>query len=562
VHADDRDRVREALFDAVRHLAPFEYDHRVVRPDGDVRVLHTVGAGVGDQGSPRRLVGSCWDVTVHHATTERLRHSVSLLEATLDATADGILVVDAERRVTAHNRRFLEMWRVPASLASGSDNVLLSRVSELLEDPAGFREGVRQLYDAPAREGFDVLRFKDGRVFERYSRPQRIGSRIVGRVWSFRDVSEREHLVQRSTFLADAARLLASLDADKALQDVARLAVPYLGRQCIIDVQRDGTWHRLFGAPEDGSPVPPPDLHPRVADGHSIRYAAGSRSIVAVPLLSRDAVIGAITAVAGPGRIYDGKDLTLLEELASRMALSLDNARLFEGARHAVASRDEFLSIAAHEIRGPLTSIHLAVQALLRNSLSGDGARAALETIQREDRRVGRFVDDLLDLGRMRSGQLHLALEEVDLGTIVRDVISHLAGDFAQAGSDATVTTSGELVGHWDPVRLEQVVTNLVSNAIKFGEGKPIDVTAEGAHGRARLRVTDHGIGIAADRLARIFDRFERAVDARHYGGLGLGLHIAKTIVNGLGGTLTVESQPGCGSTFTVELPLVREEER
>jgi len=140
----------------------------------------------------------------------------------------------------------------------------------------------------------------------------------------------------------------------------------------------------------------------------------------------------------------------------------------------------------------------------------------------------------------------------------VRDVVSKLSGELAQKGSAVTVTTGGDLTGQWDRGRLEQVVTNLVSNALKYGDGKPIQITAERSGDRAILSVADHGMGIETAKLARIFDPFERVVEARHYGGLGLGLHIAKTIVDGLGGMIAVDSHPGAGATFTVELPTSR----
>jgi signal transduction histidine kinase/PAS domain-containing protein len=565
VHPADRSTVRDIVLDAVRHGKPFAYDHRITRPDGHHRVIHTVGDVVNDRrGVPVRVAGSSWDVTEQHETTRQLQESVSLLSATLESTADGILVVDRAGKVSAHNHHFQEMWRIPPTLlARNQDEALLSYVSDQLEDPLVFRDKVRQLYAAPEQESFDVLRFKDCRVFERFSKPQLIGGRVVGRVWSFRDVTDRERLLQRATFLADATRLLTSLDIDKAISALAAIAVPYLGEQCVIDLLRNGTPQRFHGVDPGTHPLGDPDLHPRALAGHSVLYATGSRALAAVPLVCRDAVVGVITVVGADGRSYSRQDLEVLEELARRTALSMDNARLFEGARDALNSRDEFLSIAAHEIRGPLTAIHLATQALLRETLSSTATKSALETIQREDRRLGRFVDDLLDLGRLRTGQLHLTLEEVDLGTVIRNVVSRMAADCAEAGSAVTVSTSGDLVGHWDPVRLEQVMTNLLSNAIKFGKGKPVEIVADSANGRVRVRVTDHGIGIKPSMLTRIFHRFERAVEARHYGGLGLGLHIAKTIVEGLGGTLTVESQVGQGSTFTIDLPgLERNHER
>jgi signal transduction histidine kinase len=295
-----------------------------------------------------------------------------------------------------------------------------------------------------------------------------------------------------------------------------------------------------------------------VLGGHAVIYTDAGRSHVAAPLMCREKVTGALTFVAAQARRYTAADLDVVNDLAGRAALSVDNARLYQGAREALASRDEFLSIASHEIRGPLTSIHLAVQGLMRDVLPPDAAQTALEIIEREDRRLGRFVDELLDLTRIRSGQLHFEIEEVDAGTVVRDVVSQMAGETALAGTSVSVTTNGELIGHWDRLRLEQVMTNLLSNAIKFSEGKPVEVIGEHADAHVRVRVIDHGMGIEPAMLERIFDPFERGTGARNAGGLGLGLHIAKVIVDGLGGTISVNSRFGEGAAFTVELPTAR----
>jgi signal transduction histidine kinase/PAS domain-containing protein len=507
-------------------------------------------------------VAAALDVTRQRETTRSLVRSFSLLQATLEATADGILVVDREGKVTAFNRRFLSMWHVPATLAERRDDrALLAFVCDQLEDPAAFRDGVRDLYGLSNQEASDVLRFKDGRVFERYSMPQLVSDEVIGRVWSFRDVTERDQLLRRATFLADAARLLSTLDVNKALEAVAHLAVPYLGDYCAVDLLHNGHPDRLVVAGSGVDAKRAPEVHPRALASHSVIYSAASRSHMAVPLMCRDSVIGAVTFVAPQGRAYSKADLELADELARRMALSIDNGRLYQAARQAISGRDEFLAIAAHEIRGPLTSMHLAVQGLQRGTLPPDGVRTALDVIQREDRRLRRFVEELLDLGRIRTGQLHLELEEVDLGTVVRDVVSRLAEDFGTSGSAVTVSTHGTLVGQWDRFRLEQVVTNLLSNAIKYGQGKPVEVSAQGADGRVVLKVVDHGIGIPPAMVAKIFDPYERGVGARHYGGLGLGLHIAKTIVESFGGIIAVDSRPGAGATFTVDLPLARSDQ-
>ena len=558
VHDDDENDVRSVMLDACHHPKAFSYEHRIVRPDGEIRWLHTAGDVVcNGTGTAHRVVGSCWDITTQHQTMDELKQSVSLLQATLDSTADGILVVDREGHLATYNQRFLTLWRIPQSLAARrDDHALLSLVANQLEEPQVFLEGVRDLYAARDQKSLDVLRFTDGRVFERYSMPQLVNGEIVGRVWSFRDITQREVLLQRASFLADATRLLSSLDLNKALDAVVHLAVPYLGEFCGIT---------LIGDPQSGSPIvnvtaggdEPLEIHPRTLAGHSIIYARGPRSSMAVPLTSRNTIVGALMTVASPKRRYTMADLELLDELGRRVALCVDNARLYEGAQEALKGRDQFLSIAAHEIRGPLTSIHLAVQGLLRGSLSPAGAHTALEVIEREDRRLGGFVDDLLDLGRISTGQLHFDLEEVDLGTVVRDAVSRLTGTLAPTGS-VTITTGGNLVGQWDRARLDQVVTNLVSNAIKYGEGKPIEITASETDDHVVLKVSDHGMGIDSSMRSKIFDAFQRASGAKRYGGLGLGLHIAKTIVNGFGGTVAVDSNPGAGSTFTVDLPVSR----
>jgi signal transduction histidine kinase len=385
-----------------------------------------------------------------------------------------------------------------------------------------------------------------------------IGDDVVGRVWSFRDVSQRERLLRRATFLSDASQMLASLDLDRALRAVAKIVVPEFGERCAIDLIQEGAPTRAASAGGADDEPPVPDLHPSVLAGHPTIYTAASRSQAGVPLLCRDTVVGAVTVVAPAGRTYAAVDLELFEDFARRIALSVDNAWLYDGARRALASRDEFLSIAAHEIRGPLTSLHMAVQGLLRGTLSATAAQTALDVIQREDRRLSQFVDELLDLGRIRTGQMHFHLEEVDLGKIIPDAVSRVSSDAANVESLITVKTEGQVTGQWDRFRVEQVLTNLLTNAVKYGEGKPIEIGAVRTEDRVTITVTDHGIGIEPEMLAKVFDPYQRAVAARNYGGLGLGLHIAKTIVEGMGGTIAVDSQPGHGSTFTVELPVSR----
>ncbi len=174
----------------------------------------------------------------------------------------------------------------------------------------------------------------------------------------------------------------------------------------------------------------------------------------------------------------------------------------------------------------------------------------------RQVKKLSELVSDLLDVTRISGGKLRLEFEDVELATLVREVVTRHEPEAARLGSKLELEIQGSVVGRWDRLRLEQVITNLVDNAIKYGAGKPVQVRVQVGDNRVVLQVKDEGIGIAPEYLPRIFGRFERAVSERHYGGLGLGLYITRTIVEAMGGHIGVESQPAEGSLFTVELPL------
>src|SRR5262249_43491909 len=151
-------------------------------------------------------------------------------------------------------------------------------------------------------------------------------------------------------------------------------------------------------------------------------------------------------------------------------------------------------------------------------------------------RQIGRFVDELLDASRIQAGRLGLELERVDLVAVVREAMARLEPQIVASGSRVTVIAPRPVIGHWDRARIDQVATNLISNAIKFGAGQPVDINAHSDGNRAYLVIRDHGIGIAHERQESIFEPFERAVSARHYGGLGLGLYIVRKVLEAMGG--------------------------
>jgi PAS domain S-box-containing protein len=238
-----------------------------------------------------------------------------------------------------------------------------------------------------------------------------------------------------------------------------------------------------------------------------------------------------------------------------------ERALLLQETRAAVRVRDEFVSVASHELKTPLTPLQLRLEALKAAAekepsepITAARVIKAVEVAQRQVRRLADLVESLLDVSRLSTGRLQLRLAEVDLTAVTREMISQLQQQAQSAGCEVRLEAPGPVRGMWDQLRLEQVVTNLLTNAFKYGAGRPIHLRTWEEAGKAKLQVKDEGIGIDPAHHRRIFGMFERAVSDRHYGGLGLGLYITRQIVESLGGTIYVDSVPGQGATFTVEL--------
>jgi two-component system sensor kinase FixL len=241
-----------------------------------------------------------------------------------------------------------------------------------------------------------------------------------------------------------------------------------------------------------------------------------------------------------------------------------EKALLYRQAQEEVRARDEFISIAAHELRTPVAALHVQLQLLQRFAARAEGGvspplASRLQALESQARRLGQVVEDLLDLSRVRLGRLELRPEELDLAEVARGVAVPFQADPAVGrGSVVTVTAPDPVVGRFDRMRLEQVLANLLGNAVKFGEARPIEVRVTAGDGRAVLSVVDHGTGVRPEDRDRIFGRFERAAPAQHFGGLGLGLYVAHQIVEAHRGSIAVAETPGGGATFTVSLPCER----
>ena len=406
---------------------------------------------------------------------------------------------------------------------------------------------------------------------------------------------EREQrAARRLRILSDASRVVASsLDYDTTLSNLASVLVPELADWSAVEILDEGSVPRVVAIahtdpdkaaaahalrreyPHDPSATMgvmnvlrtgKSELYADVTDATLTAAARDERhlamvralemhSIMVVPLRAGGRALGTLTLVSGRGsRRYDTSDLAFAEELASRAAVAVANAQLHRETREAMRGREEFLSVASHELNTPLTSLRLLVEMLRRPGADAGKTAKRIEHVERQVLRMTSLVHDLLDVSRIVGGHLALTLERVDLAAVVRDVASRFEG----GAVPFHLRVDEGAVGLWDALRVEQVVTNLLGNAVKYGEGRAVDVAVavDAARGKATLTVVDHGIGIAPENQARIFQKFERAVSVRHFGGFGLGLWITRQAVVALGGTVRVVSAQGEGSTFEVELPL------
>jgi len=278
-------------------------------------------------------------------------------------------------------------------------------------------------------------------------------------------------------------------------------------------------------------------------------------------LHARGETTGALAMfVSNAGRQYGPGDLALAEELAGRAALAVDNARLYREARQAIQVRDEFLSVAAHELKTPVTTL-LGFSQLLLSQLRQKGTLddwlvgRALRAVEQGSSRMSRLVSQILDISRLDGGRLVLDRQVIDLAALVRGIAD--AMQTTTSRHTLLVKTPTHLSALVDPLRLGQVVTNLLDNAIKFcPHGGPIHVELmQPAPGMARLTVTDQGIGIPPERRQHIFERFYQGHQGEHASGMGLGLYISRQIVELHGGSITPEHPREGGSTFSVDLP-------
>ncbi len=423
--------------------------------------------------------------------------------------------------------------------------------------------------------------------------------RIQAIVGNFRNITERKHQEERQQLLnAISEKLVSSLDHQLTLQEIAQLIVPAMADYCriaVLDEQqqireivanhiepekialvrelyeqykdRANSSHGLQKLLETGQPelitvVTPEVVAPFLQENPAILpiiHALGLTSYMGIPLTARDKVIGAVTfSSTQPQRCYTHDDLAFAQELARRIALTLDNAHLYAEAQKAITLRDDFISIASHELRTPVTSLKLYIQ-VLQKQFGRRGEERLATSFAKMDAQLNKLtllIEDLLNVSRIEYGKLYFQEDWFDLNEVVKETVEQIQSTTSKHRIRIEGRTSQLVWGDRD--RIGQVLTNLLTNAVKFSPlADTIIVQLTAAQDAVVVSVQDFGIGIEKEHINHIFDRFHRVSDPEEktYPGLGIGLYIAREIIQRHGGTLTVESEKWKGSLFSFTLP-------
>jgi PAS domain S-box-containing protein len=482
-----------------------------------------------------------------------------------------------------------------------------------------------EIVDIPEEEietksGIRILHTRKIPIFDRYGKPEYLLGiseditdwkrtqeeklKIFGEKMA---LEEREKGARQTSFLADATTILASsFDYTSSLKTLASMFVLNTASWCTITLLNpDGTMERVAAKHSDYKKIAllnelissvPLHLDSKSAIAEVIRtghshYRAlvqesdlevesissrhlellkelGLVSIVIVPIKIKDTVHGAIALMSSSAdKFYNAQDVAIAEEVGIRAGTAIENAKLYEAVQRAVRSRDEFLSIASHELKTPLTALKLQLEFARRQTkpeqnIAPPPEKVAkmLDTSSQQVNRLAVLVDDLLDVSRIEAGKLNFIFDRVDIISMTNDVLDRYRDQIAVAG--CTLKTNfpeTSLYATVDRFRIEQVVLNILSNATKYGARGLIELSIVEKDDKIEIRCQDHGMGIPAGKTDKIFERFERAVEATHISGLGLGLYIAREIMNAHGGDIRAESKLNEGSLFIVEIPRAKD---
>ena len=492
--------------------------------------------------------------------TRDLAHSLAMMRATLESTTNGILVTNADGEITGFNQNFVDMWRLPPEVMDTRQHRKLLEVTGLqFKEPEPFRARIEEIYASSPPESFDLLELADGRVFERFTKVQSVEERNVGRVWSFRDITERKRAEEELRQQREWYQVTLSSIGDAVITTDTQGKVTFLNPVAEMmtgwktDEASGQPLEKVFSIINEETRQPAKNPVDKVLREGIVVGLANHTALIA-----RDGAERSIEDSAAPIRDATGNisgAVMVFHDVTERR-------RVEKALKDADKKKDEFLATLAHELRNPLVPIRNGLKVL---KLAGNNPVMAENTRSMMDQALNqmvRLVDDLLDASRITTGKLQLRKEWVELAAVVQSAVETSRPLIDEQGHKLTVTLPpAPVLLDADPIRMAQVFSNLLNNAAKYSEdGGHIALTAETQGEEVMVRVTDRGIGIPAEHLPRIFEMFAQ-VDTtfeRSQGGLGIGLSLVKGLVGMHGGRIDAHSDgPGKGSEFVVRLPVV-----
>jgi PAS domain S-box-containing protein len=500
IHPSDQDRVRAIINESVENHSSFEIEHRILRPDGSIRVVYGQGAPrVDDTGALVSLIGTSQDVT------ERKANEAQAFQLALEQAARQ----EAER--TKERFQFL------------------AEVSQAVSASLDFDETLNRLTGLMIPKQADWCSINT-------TGPNGEIQRLA--------VAHRDTEKQRILETIRARNFIPHGDAQHPLNRVLTHAKPELIRHVADDALR-----RMA----------------RNEDHYELLRTLDVGSVMMVPLIARGRAFGVITlGMSSSRRPFTEEDLQLAVEVAHRAAVSIDNAHLYREAQNAARAREEFVSLVSHELKTPLTVIKGYIQVLERYLERPDWQRERIRTtrerLSTQVERLELLVADILDVSRIQRGRLDLNMEPgTDLVELANYVVERFDDAIERKPTHELIVDADQPVhGRWDPLRLDQVFSNLLSNALKYSpDGGAIDVRIRQQGQDAIVEVQDRGVGISEPELRKLFQPFQRgAVAARGISGTGLGLYITRQIIEQHGGSIDVESSAGEYTMFRIRLPL------
>jgi len=510
-----------------------------------------------------------------NAAQESLVNALSLTEATLEATDNGILVINTQGQVVSFNQRFVEMWRIPDLLLDNKDDQLfLAHVLEQLESPQQFLEKVQTLYAQPELISHDTLTFIDGRIFARFSHPQRIGTTIVGRVWSFLDITEQdraERSVKELTWMVTEALDRSERQRRQLESLIAAIPDPvWMKDSNGVFLSCNAEFSKMMGASitevigKTDADFFPPEVAAQFRADDQIAAESATPILCEEWITYRSDGHRALWAtVKTPVWSTDGHKLLgvlgIARDITERQTLLAELKQAHQAALAASDAKSKFLSTMSHELRTPLNIIIGFAQMLdlgAPDSLSSQ-QREAVNHILNSGHHLLNLINEVLDLARIESGLLDLHLENVAFLPLLDEVIglSHPAA----AARQITIyrdDVSQELWLQANERRLKQVLLNLLSNAVKYNrDGGQIKIDCAYQGNQARISIADTGVGIPLEHHTEVFQPFHRfSAEQSIIEGTGIGLSICKSLIDAMGGKIGFESTVNQGSCFWIEL--------